>query len=139
MLCNIFMYRPSESSDRRLTCDEIYLCDSGAQFRYAVFSSRKISLPNNLISKSEGCLYFSNFSVLPSTPVTNLPSPIDSAKLRDWYIIHKLRVTTLKILSLLCVRLSGIKRKANHLAQIRGLILSTIKARFVFLFQRWNN
>ena len=28
-----FFRRPSESTDRRLTCDELYLCDSGAQFR----------------------------------------------------------------------------------------------------------
>lgn len=29
----IIHYRPSENTDRRLTCDELYLCDSGAQFR----------------------------------------------------------------------------------------------------------
>ncbi|CAB3987481.1 Hypothetical predicted protein [Paramuricea clavata] len=29
----IIHYRPSESTDRSLTSDEIYLCDSGAQFR----------------------------------------------------------------------------------------------------------
>ncbi|XP_028403265.1 xaa-Pro aminopeptidase 1-like isoform X1 [Dendronephthya gigantea] len=29
----IIHYRPAESTDRRLTCEEIYLCDSGAQYR----------------------------------------------------------------------------------------------------------
>ena len=34
------IYRPSESTDRGLSCDEIYLCDSGAQFRYGVLCQK---------------------------------------------------------------------------------------------------